>query len=236
MSTQRTILGVATRCFTHGKPRIELPPGTKVHHFYTDCIEGLQLCVCGSPWSHEDDSQAIRDMPDHSTIYERDLWMRKRLGIKTPVKSVKAAAEDVSARWYFITLTSPDTVRTPFAILINTCKILKSKMLAPISWCYCLELTEKGTPHSHIAVYTEKYPEYKKIGKFNASPEGAQWRYDIQQEKWNVKNYIQKVRSKPTSEWLASYGLESAVFYSDNFPEELKSQADVDSIDLISYA
>lgn len=214
----------ATRCFQHGAPRIELPPGTKVDAWFNECIEGIALCVCGQPWSIDAEYAVLATIPEHETLEARDRWMRKRLGIKLPAPVVKTP-EDVSARWYFITFTTPDTVRSPELILKNVRKVIKSKQVSPISWCYSLELTAKGTPHAHIALYTEKYFDYKNIKKFNVSPEGAQWVSDIQQEKWDVKKYVLKERTKPSAEWLVEHGLETAVFYSDNFPEELKPSA-----------
>lgn len=120
--------------------------------------------------------------------------------------------EEKPGRWYFITFTQPDTDKTVEGLIKSTRKVLKSKMVSPTQWCYSLELTAKGTPHSHIRLFTDKYPEYKKIGAFNRG-----YRFDVQHEKMFTGNYIVKEESKPTPELLATWGLDSWFFCSDNY-------------------
>lgn len=127
-------------------------------------------------------------------------------------KSPDLGEEDRPGRWYFITFTQPDTDKTVEGLIKSTRKVLKSKMVSPHQWCYSLELTEKGTPHSHIRLFTDKYPEYKKIGAFNRG-----YRYEVQHEKMSCGNYIIKEESKPTPELLATWGLDSWFFCSDNY-------------------
>lgn len=91
-------------------------------------------------------------------------------------------------------------------------KVVKSKMVQPTMWCYSLELTQSGTPHTHLRFFTSKYPEFKKLGAFNNG-----YRFDIQQEKFSVANYIVKPESKPTPEWLATHGLSQYVWASENY-------------------
>jgi hypothetical protein len=211
---------MATRCFPHSALIVPESLGV-VNSIDYDSDTGK--CLCGAVWTKQAYQQALSDAPTSSWEAQHEYFLaRTGTKINLPAKSVKATSEDVSARWYLITLTQPDTIKEPKFIIKNTLKIIKSKMVSPISWCYCLELTEKGIPHSHIILYTEKYFDYGKIKKFNSSYEGLPWITDIQQEKWNVKAYPQKKRTKPSAEWLATYGLETCVWYSENFPEELK--------------
>lgn len=147
----------------------------------------LQKCLCGRYLAEE---------------------VRSALEIKSPDLGV----EEKPGRWYFITFTQPDTDKTVEGLIKSTRKVLKSKMVSPEQWCYSLELTAKGTPHSHIRLFTDKYPEYKKIGAFNRG-----YRYEVQHEKMFVGNYIIKAESKPTPELLATWGLDSWFFCSDNY-------------------
>lgn len=127
-------------------------------------------------------------------------------------KSPDLGVEERPGRWYFITFTQPDTDKSVEGLIKSTRKVLKSKMVSPHQWCYSLELTEKGTPHSHIRLFTDKYPEYKKIGAFNRGH-----RYEVQHEKMSCGNYIIKEESKPTPELLATWGLDSWFFCSENY-------------------
>lgn len=138
---------------------------------------------------------------------------------------------DVSrpGNWYMITLTQPDNDKTVESRIKSAKKILKSKQVQPEQWCYSIELTAKGTPHIHIALFTYKYPEYRFISKFNDGH-----RIDIQREKFNVKNYVVKNDTKPTSEQIADWGLTSWFYCSDNYSGprpsdqfEIKSSTDV---------
>lgn len=212
---------MATRCFPHASPLLPEFMGNTRHYSY-DATS--RKCMCGEIFEKEHYNIAIRQCGDIHDLEQRDEWMRVRLGMpeKLPALSVKDTDEDVSARWYLITLTQPDTSDDPTQILKNTRKIIKSKMVDAITWSYCLELTQSGIPHTHIAVYTKKYPEYKKVGKFNCSDLGVQWRYDIQCEKHDIKQYIQKARTKPTLEFITKYNLEQFIFYAENYPVELK--------------
>lgn len=146
-------------------------------------LPGLRKCVCGKP---------LRSAPEK--------------------KSPDLGEEDRPGRWYFITFTQPDTDKSVEGLIKSTRKVLKSKMVSPHQWCYSLELTEKGTPHSHIRLFTDKYPEYKKIGAFNRGH-----RYEVQHEKMSCGNYIIKEESKPTPELLATWGLDSWFFCSENY-------------------
>ena len=214
---------MATRCFNHSLPILpEFTPDV-LKTLYREHDKDWR-CICGEPWNLPDHERVLSEMGSIPDFQAMKDWYDVRTGFqkKPPAKSVKATNEDVSARWYLITLTQPDTIKEPIQIIKNTLKIIKSKMVSPISWCYCLELTESGTPHTHIALYTDKYPEFKKLNKFHNSPAGSPWRMDIRCEKYDVKGYVQKSRTKPSAEWLATYGLDDSIYYSDNFPEELK--------------
>lgn len=127
---------------------------------------------------------------------------------KTPAQG----GDDKPGNWYMITLTQPDTDKTIANRIKAAQKILKSKQVSPEQWCYSLELTAKGTPHIHIAVFTYKYPEFRVINKFNDGH-----RVDIQREKFNVKNYVIKNETKPTEAMLATWGLDSWFYCSANY-------------------
>lgn len=117
-----------------------------------------------------------------------------------------------AGRWYFITFTRHESERDPSNVLKSTMRLIRSKQVSPIQWCYSLELTEKGTPHTHIRLFTNKYFDYKKVGNFNDG-----FRYDVQKEKMNCANYIVKQESKPDENYLKNYGLENYFFCSENY-------------------
>jgi len=132
--------------------------------------------------------------------------------LKLPVKS-----EEVPSRWYFITYTEHDSVKSPTRVLKSAARLIKSKAVAATQWAYSLELTQSGTPHVHIRLNTEKYPDYKKcIGAFNDG-----FRYDVQMEKGGAGSYIIKEESKPSPAWLAQWGLDSWFMKSANYSGEL---------------
>lgn len=197
-------------------------------------IEGPDLvrCICGQLMTGKEADKAWND---YTKMYEEarndleDFWPRTCEKLNSPgkLKDPGHGEQDPSARWYLITCTQPDTIKHPDYVLKNMRKIIASKQIDPISWSYCLEHTEKGTPHTHAIVYTKKYFDYGKIKKFNRSPEGAQWMCDVQPEKWNVTNYTRKHETKPSPEWLQAHGLTEFIWYSENFPEELKYQPQV---------
>lgn len=177
-------------------------------------------CMCEAPGSY------ARSRVEDLKYACADPWeaRKKPLNI-SPAKS--GESDDSSGRWYMITFTQPDTIKDPHDILKRSQKVVRSKQVSALQWCYSLELTEKGTPHTHILVYTTKYFDFKKIGNFNAG-----YRYDIKQEKFNVRNYVVKQASKPTAEWLESYGLDRFFWKSDNCVVDLPEV----SPDLISHA
>lgn len=169
------------------------------------------FCPCKPPTPLQ-----IRCMTDTLTlarearIEKARFYARSELLKKTPAKSVEK--DEAPGRWYLITFTQPDTISEPLDLLKRTYKVIKSKMVSPNQWCYSLELTEKGTPHTHIRLHTDKYFDYKKIGNFNSG-----YRYEVQVEKFDTSSYVVKSQSKPSPEWLATYGLTDCVWYSQNY-------------------
>lgn len=154
-------------------------------------------CPCHPPTSFARKVVAER----RQTFLEAEAE-RMRAEIKSKsVESKKEEKED-SGRWYMITFTQPDTDKDPHAILERTRKVIKSKMVAPIHWCTTLELTEKGTPHTHTCLFTKKYFDYKKVCNFNDG-----YRAEVQREKWDVKRYVMKSASKPPAEYMDQCGL-----------------------------
>lgn len=221
-------LWVKARCENHFAPI--LPEYTSpLPHWDWDLDAGR--CICGREVEGDEISRA-QDNFSAAWVNKKseDEFFRKTHDeINSPgkLKDPEHGEKDPSARWYLITLTQPDTIHTPEHVLKNARKVVMSKQIDPITWSYCLELTQSGTPHTHAIVYTKKYFDYDKIRKFNRSPEGVQWRVDIQSEKWNVTKYPMKHETKPTPEWLAAHGLTEFVWYADNFPPELKYQEQV---------
>lgn len=130
-----------------------------------------------------------------------------------------------------ITFTQPETIKDPHDLLKRTQKVIRSKQVSALQWCYSLELTEKGTPHTHILLFTEKYFDYKKVGNFNAG-----YRYDVKEEKFSFRKYVVKQESKPSIEWLEAHGLDRFFWKSDNCVVDLPdSSPDLPSEDLISH-
>lgn len=170
------------------------------------------FCPCRPPSmlqirSMEETIQLARD-----SRIERERFYEARLNARQKLPAPGVEKDPTPGRWYMITFTQPDTLTDPLDLLKRTQKVIKSKMVSPNQWCYSLELTEKGTPHTHIVVHTDKYIDYKKVGNFNAG-----YRYDIQQEKWTFAKYVVKEESKPSEEWLARHGLTQFVWHSDNY-------------------
>jgi len=137
-------------------------------------------------------------------------------------KSSKATVEDDRpGRWYFITYTRPPKYYDPKDVLNSTKRLLRSKAVAPIQWAYSLELQKNGTPHTHIRLFTNKYPDYKKcIMAFNDGFVGAGIKEAVQMERTNSMKYIIKAESKPDKEFLEKYKLDTFFWCSDNYEGE----------------
>jgi len=210
------------RCLPHRRLLDE--PMNPVDVPHQDHVTATGRCICGDDWTI---TASMRDLnyykECHTNGREEAYWN----GVYSePEKIIKMTddGEQNPSRWYFVTFTRDDKSDDPTQIIKNIKKVVKSKMVGAISWCYCIELTEKGIPHAHAAVFTEKYPESYKVGKFNLSPVGDQWIYQFKMEKWNVKSYVQKYRTKPDEKYLQKYHLNfsDVLVYSDNFPENLR--------------
>jgi len=161
----------------------------------------------------------------HKTPEEKAEDVRLHSKIKSPVKS-----EEVPSRWYFITYTEHESVKDPTRVLKSAQRCIKSKAVGAIQWAYSLELTQSGTPHVHIRLNTEKYPDYKKcIGAFNDG-----FRYDVQMEKGGSAKYLIKEESKPSKAWLAQWGLDDWWHKSSNYSGELPVDKNLEA-ELISH-
>lgn len=139
---------------------------------------------------------------------------------KIPRVKIEKEHTEAEPRWYFGTFTQPDTEVAPHQILSNTAKLIKSKMVEPIEWCYSLELTKQGIPHTHYAFLTHKYPEYKKIHKFNCSKLKILWR-SMTEPARNASHairYVQKTETKPSDVWLVEHGITQTLWLSDKCP------------------
>jgi len=194
-----------------------------------DCSRFMPMfCPCRPPTRFQiRGMEATILLAKEARIEKAQFYARSELLKKTPAKSVK---EDGPGRWYLITFTQPDTLTEPMDLLKRTQKVIKSKMVSPNQWCYSLELTEKGIPHTHIRLHTDKYFDYKKVGNFNNG-----YRYDITAEKFTTAHYVVKPESKPSPEWLASYGLTDCVWYSPDYSgPKLNSQCLIEDAPLPS--
>jgi len=135
-------------------------------------------------------------------------WARKNKIIKSPGKI--GEDDESSGRWYFITFTQPDTDKDPTRLLKATSKVINSKQVSAIHWCYSLELTESGTPHTHIRLFTNKYFDYKKIANFNGG-----FRSEVTKEKWNVSKYV--LKKDINDEYLATHDLNQWYWNSNDY-------------------
>jgi len=154
----------------------------------------------------------------------RDAWWQWYVKVReknTRVKSGEDRTEASEAKWYFTTFTQPDTNTDPHEILKNTLKVIKSKMVFPIiAWCYSLELTQKGTPHTHIAFLTARRVEFTKINSFNCSNLKVRQRAETKAARYPQEaiDYVLKTDTKPSPEWLAEHNLTQCIWKSDNCP------------------
>jgi len=170
-------------------------------------------------------SKIAEELSDYRTAWYEWFLCVQREKEKSRAKIEEDPTQGKEPRWYFGTFTQPDTIKSPDRILLNTRKVIKSKMVLPIEWCYSLELTQTSTPHTHFAFLTHKYPEFKKINAFNCSELRIQWRASTCQaiSPEAAIKYVQKTETKPTDEWLNLYGLREAVWMSENCPVIEKS-------------
>lgn len=158
-------------------------------------------------------SWAQRQLDEHHEMLREQEAERARIAESRQARAREE--EDKSSKpgnWYLITLTQPEQDKTVSRRLECCGKVLKSKQVKAEQWCYSIELTQKGTPHIHIAVFTYAYPEFRVISKFNDGHH-----VDVLREKFNVRNYVVKEETKPTAEQLAEWGLETWFFCSENY-------------------
>jgi len=204
----------------------------------------LCLCtVCYSKTGHQFTKEPNSQYPDCDDCYMQqnpyqayeylDYYCFKHEPPAAPkVIAKKEKDEGVASRWYFITYTEHDTVKDPTRVLKSAQRCIKSKAVAATQWAYSLELTQTGTPHVHIVLNTEKYPDYKKcIGAFNDG-----FRYDVQMDKGGAAAYVVKKETKPSPAWLASKGLDNWFFSSSNYSGPRPDEIDPDIAELCEAA
>lgn len=184
-----------------------------------DLSEELASSVSGHPpcpcklMAPRNRSWAQRQLDElHDLQRQREVELLVVSQKQESLVKAKEVQESKPGNWYLITLTQPENDKTVKRRLECCKKVLVSKQIKPEQWAYSVELTEKGTPHIHIALFTYSYPEFRVISKFNDGH-----RVDVTREKMNVKKYIIKDESKPTAEQLAEWGLETWFFCSDNY-------------------
>lgn len=166
-------------------------------------------CICLEPTAY--DRRIIADAHRLEAEYKLEL---ERFKLAETFRSRKetAKAVEVTGRWYLITFTQPDTSDDPKGLLKRTEKVIKSKMVAAKHWCYTLELTEKGIPHTHIRLYSEKYFDYAKVKNLNGG-----YIAHIAREDWGSGKYIVKKESKPSDDWLKAKALPGWLWCSDEY-------------------
>lgn len=171
----------------------------------------MDVCPCNADWSLKD--------PVHLRVLNNVVENKCEklfsvsgddIVIHLPEKKLKK--KESEGRWFFVTFTRDDQSDDPAALLKRTEKLIKSKMVSASQWCYSLELTEKGIPHTHIRFESSKYFDYAKIKALNGG-----YRADVQPERYGSAKYVVKDESKPTKEYLDKYGLEGWFFRSDNY-------------------
>ena len=206
------------RCYPHARPI--LPDLTA---FTNDLVRGPgpNMCVCGEPWTAHCWDVHCEEWKAADGRGKLREFLSRYCDEKEPSGDGESTPEP---RWYFGTFTQPPDIddNDPTRILKATRKVMHSKMVDAISWCYSIELMKNGSPHTHFAVYTRKYPNKHKIFKFNVSAKGAQYRSEWEREIYDVKKYIQKPVTKPDSSYCDKWGLTDTIVYSPEFPEELK--------------
>jgi len=148
-------------------------------------------------------SQEFSDAVEYERAY-RCTWEHacNAFGFKHHLDIAKerapTEAKDDQDHWYFVTLTQPDTDKTWTRIDKSVKRILKSKQVDALEWCYVRELTASGTPHIHMRLRVPDYLDFRVIRKFNDN-----YRIDVQLERSGCYNYLledQKVH--PTGEWF----------------------------------
>lgn len=224
-------LDIAEETYCHLHKR-DIPPGNwKLFNHIVEVSLRLnqgppEECVCNC--HSQELFQQDEEIRYQENIARRDAeWAAYEKVRSAPKKKVPDQSEG-AGRWYAATFTRPDTERSPAGVLKSTQRLLKSKQISALQWCYSLELTQAGTPHSHIYFFSNKYFDYKKAGAFNDG-----FRYDIQPARFgeSYANYLAKEESKPSKEWLSSYGLEGWFWFSDNYsgpkPENKISSPDI---------
>ena len=192
--------------------------------------ETREICECPSPWKDP------RDVPGYqeALMRLRDEEWSKAMACKKSSKKGDVE-DDRPGRWYFITYTRPPKYYDPKDVINSTKRLLKSKAVAPIQWAYSLELQKNGTPHTHIRLFTNKYPDYKKcIMAFNDGFVGAGIKEAVQMERTNSMKYIIKAESKPDKEFLEKYKLDNFFWCSDNY-EGSKPEDAVNPENIISH-
>jgi len=116
------------------------------------------------------------------------------------MKAPSEAKEDTGDHWYFVTLTQPDSDKTWTRIDKSVKRILNSKQVKPLEWCYVRELTASATPHIHMRLRVPDYLDFRVIRKFNDN-----YRIDVQLERAGCYNYlVQDNKVHPTGEWFYS--------------------------------
>jgi len=216
-----------TYCSIHKR---DIPPGNW-RHFEHIVEVSLRLkqgppeeCVCNC--HSQELFRQDEELRYQRIIEARDAeWKAYQEARSRPQKKSPGESEG-PGRWYTATFTRPDTERTPDGVLKSTTRMLKSKQICALQWCYSLELTQAGTPHTHIYFFSNKYFDYKKAGAFN---DGNRFQIEPARFGQSYADYLAKSETKPTKAWLSSNGLEGWFWCSPNYsgprPDENKTES-----------
>jgi len=192
--TPRYKMSYPGHCSRHNAPitKQSFEKAERTYNVFGYCSpQAKYICICSNPKAVELDVEETYTR----LVKERD----------EPIRLESHKSDDLLERWFFITLTQPDSNKTTERLIKSTHKVLKSRMVQPIEWAYCLELTESGTPHSHIRLKAPK----KFIDGSKLKPLNDNYRVESKLEQYGSDAYISNVnKTHPPGQWF---------FCSDNY-------------------
>lgn len=165
---------------------------------------------------------------DRLSVWHAEADRREAERKRSKAVSREEDKENTPGRWYFITYTRPPTFANPKDVLNSAKRCIRSKAVSATMWAYSLELQKNGTPHVHIRLFSNKYPDYTKcLAAFNDGHTNS--KEAIQSEKFNTAKYVIKAESKPTPEWLEKYDLDKYFWCSDDYSGPRPPEYDIAS-------
>lgn len=171
----------------------------------------MDVCPCQAEWSLSDPVHT-RSLNKLREEKQPRMFSVSGDNIVLHLPERKKVTKENEGKWFFITFTRDDQSDDPVALLKRTDKLVRSKMVSATEWCYSLELTQRGIPHTHIRLCSSKYFDYSKVKALNGG-----FRAEIEPERHGSAKYVVKDESKPSKEYLEKYGLSGWFFQSDNY-------------------